>query len=84
MNRDELVKGAIESAFWAMDRLILRDKQQYRISGGACTMVALFIFDKLYLANAGDSRAVCYLPNVSSYRNHIDPRKINLSQNNDD
>ena len=65
MGRDELVKGAIESAFWAMDRLILRDKQQYRISGGACTMVALFIFDKLYLANAGDSRAVCYLPNVS-------------------
>ena len=67
MYRDELVKGAIESAFWAMDRLILRDKQQYRISGGACTMVALFIFDKLYLANAGDSRAVCYLPNVSAY-----------------
>ena len=64
MSRDELVKGALESAFWAMDRLILRDKQQYRISGGACTMVALFIFDKLYLANAGDSRAVCYLPNV--------------------
>ena len=79
MNRDELVKGAIESAFWAMDRLILRDKQQYRISGGACTMVALFIFDKLYLANAGDSRAVCYLPNVSYKRNDIDPRKI--SQN---
>ena len=65
MNQDELVKGAIESAFWAMDRLILRDKQQYRISGGACTMVALFIFDKLYLANAGDSRAVCYIPSVS-------------------
>ena len=78
MNRDELVKGAIESAFWAMDRLILRDKQQYRISGGACTMVALFIFDKLYLANAGDSRAVCYLPNVSYYRNDVDLRKIYL------
>ena len=78
MNRDELVKGAIESAFWAMDRLILRDKQQYRISGGACTMVALFIFDKLYLANAGDSRAVCYLPSVSYKRNDIDPWKIIL------
>ena len=79
MNRDELVKGAIESAFWAMDRLILRDKQQYRISGGACTMVALFIFDKLYLANAGDSRAVCYLPNVSYKRNDIDPSKVKIS-----
>ena len=82
MNRDELVKGAIESAFWAMDRLILRDKQQYRISGGACTMVALFIFDKLYLANAGDSRAVCYLPNVSSSRNKFDLKK--LIKDNDD
>ena len=78
MNRDELVKGAIESAFWAMDRLILRDKQQYRITGGACTMVALFIFDKLYLANAGDSRAVCYLPNVSSDETIIDQKQINL------
>ena len=65
MSRDELIKGALESAFWAMDRLILRDKQQYRISGGACTMVTLFIFDKLYLANAGDSRSVCYIPSVS-------------------
>ena len=64
MSRDDLVKGAIESAFWAMDRLILRDKQQYRISGGACTMIAVFIFNKLYLANAGDSRSVCYLPMV--------------------
>jgi len=62
MSRDELVKGAIESAFWAMDRLILRDKQNYRISGGSCVMVALFIFDKLYLANAGDARSCCYIP----------------------
>ena len=64
MSRDELVKGALESAFWAMDRLILRDKQHYRISGGSCVMVALFIFGKLYLANAGDTRSCCYLPKV--------------------
>ena len=30
MTADELIKGAIESAFWAMDRLILRDKQNFR------------------------------------------------------
>ena len=30
MTADELIKGALESAFWAMDRLILRDKQNYR------------------------------------------------------
>ena len=64
MSQDELVKGALESAFWAMDRLILRDKQHYRISGGSCVMVALFIFGKLYLANAGDTRSCCYLPKV--------------------
>ena len=65
MSEDELVKGALESAFWAMDRLILRDKQQYRISGGCCAMVALFIFGKLYLANAGDSRSCCYISRVN-------------------
>ena len=86
MNQDELVKGAIESAFWAMDRLILRDKQQYRISGGACTLVALFIFDKLYLANAGDSRAVCYIPSVSfawcilRLRNNFFPMKYSKTK----
>ena len=30
MTADELIKGALESVFWAMDRLILRDKQNYR------------------------------------------------------
>ena len=37
-SRDELVSGALESAFWAMDRLILRDKQKFRISGGSCAL----------------------------------------------
>ena len=30
MDIDELVCGALESSFWAMDRLILRDKENYR------------------------------------------------------
>jgi hypothetical protein len=37
-SRDELVSGALESAFWAMDRLILKDKENFRISGGACAL----------------------------------------------
>lgn len=45
-----------------MDRLIFRDKSSYRISGGCTALVALFILDKLYVANAGDSRACCFFP----------------------
>ena len=33
-----------------------------RISGGSCVLVALVIFDRLYVANAGDSRAILFLP----------------------
>lgn len=34
----------------------------FRISGGSCVLVALVIFGKLYVANAGDSRAGLYHP----------------------
>ncbi len=59
MTIDELICGALESSFWAMDRLILHDKATsgHRISGGTTAIVALFICGKLYVANAGDSRA---------------------------
>ena len=63
MSLDELISGALESAFWAMDKLILKDKEAgYRISGGSCALVALFIFNKIYVANAGDCRACIYDP----------------------
>ena len=61
MTIDELVCGALESTFWAMDRLILKDKEKFKITGGATALVALFIYGKLYVANAGDSRATLYL-----------------------
>ena len=47
MSVDELVSGALESSFWAMDRLILRDKETHRITGGATGLVALFIAGKV-------------------------------------
>lgn len=62
MNLDELICGSLESSFWAMDRLILNDKAKYKITGGTTAVVALFICGKLYVANAGDSRAALYLP----------------------
>ncbi|OQR68838.1 protein phosphatase 1H-like [Tropilaelaps mercedesae] len=41
-----------------MDSQIARDKKIYKMPGGCTVLVAIFIFGKLYLANAGDSRAV--------------------------
>lgn len=55
---DNLITGALESAFWEMDCLIARDKQVYRMSGGCTACVGVFILGKLYVANAGDSRYV--------------------------
>lgn len=61
MSVDELICGALESSFWAMDRKILIDKDHYKITGGATCVVTLLIFNKLYVANAGDSRAVAFM-----------------------
>lgn len=68
MNLDELVCGALESSFWAMDRLILRDKETHKIVGGCTATVALFICGKLYVANAGDSRAGVCLRSLPQFK----------------
>lgn len=58
---DKLIVGALESAFWDMDEQIGRDKDDYKMAGGCTANVGLFILGKLYVCNAGDSRAiVCY------------------------
>lgn len=58
VSRDELIIGALESAFFHMDWLIAQDRNYYRDAGGCTACVALFIDGKMYVANAGDSRAV--------------------------
>ncbi|CAB4056074.1 MSI [Lepeophtheirus salmonis] len=63
---NDLIIGALESSLWAFDRLIQRDLRKYRISGGSTSLVALFILDKLYLANTGDSRAAVYYPHETN------------------
>lgn len=55
---DSLIIGALESAFWEMDKLIAEDKRLYTMSGGCTALAAVFILGKLYIANAGDSRGV--------------------------
>jgi len=55
-----LITGALESAFWEMDSLIADDKYEYKMPGGCTAIVSLFILGKLYVCNAGDSRAIVY------------------------
>lgn len=57
---DCLIKGILESSFWQMDAQIARDKNDYFMPGGCTAIVSLFIFGKLYVCNAGDSRAIVY------------------------
>lgn len=58
INRDSLVIGAIEAAFLEMDSQIDEEKMFWKISGGCAAIVALFLFGKVYIANAGDCRAL--------------------------
>lgn len=55
---DELIIGALEAAFTAMDEEIGRDIEQNRAVGGCAVIVAVIYHGKLYVANAGDCRAV--------------------------
>ena len=59
-NLEELISGSLESAFWVMDTVVLNDKSEFKITGGSTALVALFICDRIFVANAGDSRAVLY------------------------
>ncbi|UMM28940.1 hypothetical protein L5515_011544 [Caenorhabditis briggsae] len=55
---EHLVKGALETAFLDMDEQISQDKQVWRLPGG-CAVISILVFlGKLYVANAGDCRAV--------------------------
>uniref|UniRef100_A0A665T5D9 Protein phosphatase 1H-like n=1 Tax=Echeneis naucrates TaxID=173247 RepID=A0A665T5D9_ECHNA len=55
---ESLVMGVIETAFKQMDDLIEKEKLSYAISGGCCALSAIHLMGKLYIANAGDSRAI--------------------------
>ena len=73
-NLEELITGCLESAFWMMDKAALASRREWKVgarnpprkcsftqvSGGSTALVALFICDRLFIANTGDSRAVIY------------------------
>ncbi|XP_055790546.1 protein phosphatase 1H-like isoform X2 [Salvelinus fontinalis] len=58
VRHESLVMGAIENAFKEMDAQIERDKAVFNVSGGCTALCALFLLGKLYVGNAGDSRAI--------------------------
>lgn len=58
VSKDELIIGALEAAFIEMDALLAGDRSKYRNAGGCTALVCLFINGKLFVSNAGDSRAI--------------------------
>lgn len=58
--KDDLVVGALEKSFIDMDEQIRTGLQAHRIEGGCTAMAALFLQNKLFIANAGDCRAVIF------------------------
>lgn len=71
VSKDELIIGALESAFIEMDALLAEDRDKYRNAGGCTALVTLFIFGKMFVANAGDSRSVlCQRMSKKVFRMH--------------
>ncbi|XP_029951161.1 protein phosphatase 1H [Salarias fasciatus] len=58
VSHESLVIGAIENAFKDMDVQIEKEKSVYNISGGCTALVVVYLLGKLYVGNAGDSRAI--------------------------
>lgn len=48
----------MEAAFLDMDAMLAEDRSKYRNAGGCTALVALFISGKMFVSNAGDSRAI--------------------------
>uniref|UniRef100_A0A8C9UIB9 Protein phosphatase, Mg2+/Mn2+ dependent 1M n=1 Tax=Serinus canaria TaxID=9135 RepID=A0A8C9UIB9_SERCA len=57
----DLVVGALENAFQECDEVIGQEMEATNQSGGCTALAALYFQGKLYVANAGDSRAILVL-----------------------
>ncbi|XP_068578493.1 protein phosphatase 1H [Cebidichthys violaceus] len=58
VSHESLVVGAIENAFKDMDVQIEKEKAVYNVSGGCTALAVVYLLGKLYVGNAGDSRAI--------------------------
>ncbi|EDW82379.1 uncharacterized protein Dwil_GK25159 [Drosophila willistoni] len=79
VSKDELIIGALESAFFHMDSLIAQDRDRYRDAGGCTACVSLFIDGKMYVANAGDSRAVLCRRSALPVQEKDDPNDSSIA-----
>ncbi|KAI4549165.1 hypothetical protein MJG53_001681 [Ovis ammon polii x Ovis aries] len=58
VTHESLVVGAIENAFQLMDGQMARERRGQQVEGGCCALVVVYLLGKVYVANAGDSRAI--------------------------
>ncbi|XP_056675196.1 protein phosphatase 1J isoform X2 [Monodelphis domestica] len=58
VTHESLVVGAIENAFQFMDAHMAREQRSQYVVGGCCALVVVYLLGKMYVANAGDSRAI--------------------------
>ncbi|XP_053447845.1 protein phosphatase 1J isoform X3 [Nycticebus coucang] len=58
VTNESLVVGAIENAFQLMDEQMARERRGHHLEGGCCALVVVYLLGKMYVANAGDSRAI--------------------------
>ncbi|XP_055994947.1 protein phosphatase 1J isoform X1 [Sorex fumeus] len=58
VTHESLVVGAIEKAFQLMDEQMTQEQHGHHVEGGCCALVVVYLVGKVYVANAGDSRAI--------------------------
>ncbi|TFK00606.1 Protein phosphatase 1M [Platysternon megacephalum] len=58
IQQEDVVIGALENAFQECDEAIGQEMEATNQSGGCTALAALYLQGKLYVANAGDSRAI--------------------------
>ncbi|XP_053157043.1 protein phosphatase 1M isoform X2 [Hemicordylus capensis] len=58
IRQENVVIGALENAFQECDEVIGQEMEATNQSGGCTALTALYLQGKLYVANAGDSRAL--------------------------
>uniref|UniRef100_A0A8C3T1B9 Protein phosphatase, Mg2+/Mn2+ dependent 1M n=2 Tax=Chelydra serpentina TaxID=8475 RepID=A0A8C3T1B9_CHESE len=58
IQQEDVVIGALENAFQECDEVIGQEMEASNQSGGCTALAALYLQGKLYVANAGDSRAI--------------------------
>ncbi|XP_076975988.1 protein phosphatase 1J isoform X4 [Tamandua tetradactyla] len=58
VTHESLVVGAIENAFQLMDEQMAQERHGHQVEGGCCALVVIYLLGKVYVANAGDSRAI--------------------------